>query len=164
MKELIIFGKKYKPFGKRRDKIQKELNSIFKETKGRKSNAIIQEFLSNLLYEELAKIYDEIINDSKVDIFGDLDFEIVKSIDKKRSRIAKIKGKKIIVKLNAVCLPRKALKYIVAHEMAHLITKKHGKYFIKVLRAFYPAYVKGEKVLKDYEKLLKKGFMQAKKW
>jgi predicted metal-dependent hydrolase len=163
MKELIIFGKKYKPFGKRRDKIQKELNSIFKETKGGKSNAIIQEFLSNLLYEELAKIYDEIINDSKVDIFGDLDFEIVKSIDKKRSRIAKIKGKKIIVKLNAVSLPRDALKYIVAHEMAHLITKKHGKRFVKILSSFHPNFSKGEKALHNNEVLSKRGSIYAKK-
>jgi len=155
MNELIIFGKKYKPFGKRRDKIQKELNSIFKETKGGKSNAIIQEFLSNLLYEELAKIYDEIINDSKVDIFGDLDFEIVKSIDKKRSRIAKIKGKKIIVKLNAVCLPRKALKYIIAHEVAHLITKRHGKRFIRVLASLYADYLKGEKIIFSKKEILK---------
>jgi len=161
MNELIIFGKTYKPFGKRRDKIQKELNIILKETKTGKSDAVIQEFLSNLLYEELTKIYDEIRNDSKVDVFGDLDFEIVKTIDKKRKRIAKIKWKKIVVKLNAVCLPRKALKYIVAHEIAHLIKKKHGKYFAMVLESIYPHFAKGQKILKDYEEMLYGDFVDA---
>lgn len=56
------------------------------------------------LYSELIKIYEQIRKEGKFEIFGDLDFEVVDKIDNKKQRIAKQKGNKILVKLNAVIL------------------------------------------------------------
>ena len=83
-----------------------------------------------------------------------MDFEIVKKIDGKKRRIAKLKGNKILVKSNAVALPKSALRYIIAHEIAHLFTKKHGKRFWKIVRTIYPSFEKGRELFVKYERFL----------
>jgi predicted metal-dependent hydrolase len=82
---------------------------------------------ANVLYSRLSKIYDEIEREGKVKVLGNIDFEVVKKIDRKNEKIAKLKGNKIIVKLSTVNLPDNALKYIVAHEIAHTLVKRHTK-------------------------------------
>lgn len=42
----------------------------------------------------------------KVEILGNLDFEIVNKIDRNKRRVAKIRGSKVLVQLNAVALPK----------------------------------------------------------
>lgn len=54
-----------------------------------------------------------------------MDFEIVNKIDNKKQRIAKLKGNKILISLNAIALPKDALKYIIAHEIAHTYKKTY---------------------------------------
>jgi predicted metal-dependent hydrolase len=83
-----------------------------------------------------------------------LDFEIVEKIDNKKERIAELKGNKILIKLNAVVLPKSALKYIVVHEIAHAITKRHTKRFWEIVETIYPNYGIGQKLLAKYRKLL----------
>jgi len=90
----------------------------------------------------------------KVEILGDLDFEVVGSIDNKRWRVAKLKGNKILVRLNAVALPEQALKYIIAHEIAHIFSKKHTKRFWRIVETIYPEYEVGLKLLREYKELL----------
>jgi predicted metal-dependent hydrolase len=109
---------------------------------------------ADLLYSRLLNIYDQIKREGKIEIFGSLDFEIVEKIDNKKERIAKLKGNKILIKLNAVVLPKSALKYIVVHEIAHAITKRHTKRFWKIVETIYPNYRIGQKLLAKYRKLL----------
>jgi predicted metal-dependent hydrolase len=154
MNSLVIFGKRYIPKGRKQDDIQRKLNRLFAKTNGKETAHIVREFLADLLHAELAEIYDQIVNDSKIDVFGNLDFEVAETIDERSQRIAKMKENRIIVKLNAVSLPRNALKYVVAHEMAHLMTKKHGKKFWKALGSLYPSYEKGQKLFAGNEELL----------
>jgi hypothetical protein len=104
----------------------------------------------DLLYSKLSEIYEQIKKDGRVEVFGDLDFEIVENIDSKRHRIAKLKGNKILVKRNAVKLPKSALKYMVVHEIAHTLTKRHTKKFWKVVETIYPNFKTGEKLLVKY--------------
>ena len=115
---------------------------------------LLKEALSDYLYAEVAGIYEEIKKESKVDLLGNLKFEIVEKIDKKKQRIAKIKENKIIVKINAISLPKKALKYIIVHEMAHFVTKKHSDKFWKIVGTIYPEYEEGKDLFNKYENLL----------
>jgi hypothetical protein len=163
MNSLLIFGKKYKPKGRRKDNIQRKVNRLAANSNGKDTAQSVKEFLADLLHAELAEIYGQIVNDSKIDVFGNLDFEVAETIDKRRQRIAKMKENRIIVKLNTVSLPKNALKYVVAHEMAHLLSKKHGKKFIKVLESLYPGYEKGEKIFSYNQKILAAPFKQALK-
>jgi predicted metal-dependent hydrolase len=157
MNALVIFGREYKPTKKSagEDVIQKKLSKLTTSSKGENQARLIKEFLTDLLHSELSDIYDQVRDESKIDVFGNLDFEVADTIDKRRHRIAKIKENRIIVKLNAVSLPRSALKYIVAHEMAHLITKKHGKKFWKIVESIYPGFEEGQKAFMSNEKILK---------
>jgi len=155
MNSLLIFGIKYRPRGRKEDEIQRKLNQLIAKSNGKGNEQVIKAFLADLLYSELAEIYRQILADNNIEVFGNLDFEVADSIDKKRQRIAKIKGNKMLVKLNAVSLPKSALRYIVAHEMAHLITKKHGKRFWKVMASIYPAYEEGQRFFSRNEELLK---------
>ncbi|RLE69888.1 MAG: hypothetical protein DRJ37_07350, partial [Thermoprotei archaeon] len=79
---------------------------------------------------------------------------VVGSIDNKRRRIAKLKGNKILVRLNAVALPEPALKYIIAHEIAHIFNKRHTKRFWRMVETIYPEYEVGLKLLREYEEFL----------
>jgi predicted metal-dependent hydrolase len=156
MNSLLIFGTKYRPRGRKEDGIQRKLNQLIAKSNGKENKQVIKAFLADLLYSELTEIYGQILADNNIEVFGNMDFEIAdSSIDKKRQRIAKIKGNKMLVKLNAVSLPKSALRYIVAHEMAHLITKKHGKRFWKVMASIYPAYEEGQKLFSRNEEVLK---------
>lgn len=93
--------------------------------------------LDEKLYSKLSRIYDTIRKEEKVEVFGNLGFEIVDKIDDKHERIAKLKGNKIIVQRDARNLPQHALKYIIAHEIAHMLTKKHTRKFWKILSRIY---------------------------
>ena len=156
MRMITIFGKKYSKIKyAEEDSIQRKITKIITSHNGKDSSLMIKEFLTNLLYSEMHRIYDQIIVESKIDVFGNLDFEVADKIDNKRQRVAKIKENKIIVKLNAASLPKSALKYIIAHEMAHLITKKHSKKFWKIVESIYPGYEKGQKLFVRNEDILK---------
>jgi hypothetical protein len=106
---------------------------------------------ADLLYSRLLNIYEQIKREGKIEVFGNLDFEIVEKIDNKKERIAKLKGNKILIKLNAVALPKSALKYTVVHEIAHTITKRHTKRFWKIVETIYPSFKMGQKLLAKYE-------------
>jgi len=105
---------------------------------------------ADLLYSQLFKIYEQIKREGRVEVFGSLDFEVVGKIDNKKQRIAKLKGNKILVKLNAVALPKSALKYIIAHEIAHTFTKRHTKKFWKIVETIYPNFEIGQNLLIKY--------------
>jgi len=105
---------------------------------------------AELLYSELFRIYDQIRKEKRIEVFGNLDFEVVEDIDNKKHRIAKLKGNRILVQLNAMRLPRSALKYIIAHEIAHTLTKRHTRRFWKIVETIYPKFEKGQDLLMKY--------------
>ncbi|MGC9124665.1 MAG: M48 family metallopeptidase [Caldisericaceae bacterium] len=112
-----------------------------------------EEDQARVLHNRLLRIYNGILNEGKISIFGDIKFEIVKEIDRKKERIAKQKGNKIFVRLDAVFLPDEALKYVVAHEIAHLFVKKHTEKFWRVVEIIYPDFRVGQKELTKYRNL-----------
>jgi len=102
------------------------------------------------LYSRLSDIYEQIRKERRVDVFGMLDFEVVRNIDGNKHRIAKLKGNKIIVHSNARRLPKSALRYIIAHEIAHTLTKRHTKRFWKIVATIYPKFETGQRLLMKY--------------
>lgn len=111
------------------------------------ASSLLREFLTDLLHFQLYKIYDGIKKEDRFELFGNLDFQIVENIDRKKQRVAKLKGNKILVNSKAVALPRSALKYVVVHELAHIYTKRHSRKFWKVMETIYPSYKRGEQSL-----------------
>ena len=156
MKKIMIFGKNFIIIEQKSDKDLVELknNRIIISSCKKPSNLLLNEFLTDLLYSQLHTIYNQIKSEGKVEIFGSLDFEIVGKIDNKKQRIAKLKGNKILVKLNAIALPKSALKYVIAHEIAHIFTKRHTERFWKIVRTIYPNFEVGEKLFIRYGEFL----------
>lgn len=152
MKKITIFGKNHAVVEQesKRDSIRVINNRIIIKTHERPPEDLLKEFLAERLYSELIKIYEQIRKEGKIEIFGDLDFEIVEKIDNKKQRIAKQKGNKILVKLNAIALPKSALKYVVVHEIAHLFTKRHTKKFWKIVKTIYPNFEVGQNLLEKH--------------
>lgn len=156
MKEVMVFGRKYRVVEEEADSDSvtfSDSNIIVKFHK-KPAKLLLKDFLTDILYSELFKIYDQIKDKGKVEIFGNLDFEIVEKIDRRKDRIAKLKGNKILIKLNAVALPKEVLKYIVVHEIAHVFTKKHSSKFWKIVETIYPDFKKSQEILKRYEKFV----------
>jgi predicted metal-dependent hydrolase len=115
-----------------------------------RASEVASERQNEVLFSRLSDIYDQIRRERRVEVFGVLDFEVVKSIDAKKHRIAKLKGNKILVHANARSLPKSALKYIIAHEIAHMLTKEHSKKFWKIVEAIYPTFETGRGLLNKH--------------
>jgi predicted metal-dependent hydrolase len=149
MKQLTIFGRQYLLQEKKSDKdtIERRSNTIKVHRHQKTTKTLLREFLAQLLCDKLLEIYDSIKAEGKVELFGDFDFEIKENIDNKKTRIAKLKGNKVIIKLNAVALPESALKYIVAHEIGHTTSKRHTNKFWKTVGLIYPDYKKAHQLL-----------------
>ena len=156
--KLIIFGKNYIVLEKssNKDSVHLRKNKIYVNHHNQSPNVLLKEFLAKRLYSELSKIYEKIKTRSKVGLFGNLEFEIVEKIDNKKERIAKLKGNKILIKLNAVALPKSALEYIIAHEIAHIITKRHTQRFWKTVQIMCPNFKKHQKLLTKYSNVILK--------
>lgn len=88
--------------------------------------------------KDLENIIKEFIENNGIEIFGNLNIEIA-NIDNP----ALIKGNTIYVDINARRYPKYILKYVVAHELAHLIIKRHTKKFWEIVKQIYPQYEKG---------------------
>lgn len=156
MKKVTIFGKSFEVIENRseEDSVMIDGNKIIVNVHRRMSKSLLDQFMFELLQSELLKIYERIKANKKVEILGDIEFKIVNSIDGKKNRIAKIKGNKIFIKQDAVSLPKSALKYIIAHELGHAVSKKHTEKFWKVVESIYPNYRKGEELLKKYGEIV----------
>ena len=149
MKQLIIFGQQHILQEEKSDKdiIEHRSNTIMVSKHKKTTKTLLREFLAQLLYDKLLEICDSIKAEGKVELFGDFDFEITENIDNKKARIAKLKGNKVIIKLNAVTLPESALKYIVAHEIGHTASKRHTSKFWKTVGLIFPNYKKAQQLL-----------------
>lgn len=85
-----------------------------------------------------------------VEIFGRLGFETIRKIDNKKQRMTKLKGNKILVKLNAVILPKSALRYVIAHKIAHIFIKRHTQKSWKIVELMCPDFKKSQELLIEY--------------
>jgi hypothetical protein len=92
--------------------------------------------------EKINKILSELLEKNEVEIFGNLKIEVANMDD-----LALIKRNKIYVNAKAMKYPKYILKYIIAHELAHLIIKKHTKKFWETVKRIYPQYEKGKNEL-----------------
>jgi len=148
----MIFGKNSTILEQKSDKdlVEFKNNKITISSCKTSSSLLLNEFLADLLYSQLHKIYDQMKKEGRVEVFGDLDFEIVEKIDNKKQRIAKLKGNKILIKLNAVVLPKGALKYVIAHEIAHAFTKRHTKKFWKTVELMCPNFEETQELFTKY--------------
>jgi len=91
-----------------------------------------------------------------IEVYGNL--KIVVTSFNKPSRIAFQKGNTIYVSIKARGYPDSVLKYIIAHELAHLAVKRHTWRFWKIVGIIYPEYEKGkEKLLKIAREELMRG-------
>lgn len=152
MRKLMIFGKNYVVIEQKSDKdlVEFKNNKLVISRCKMPSGMLLDDFLANLLYSQLHKIYEQIKKEGKVEILGNLDFEIVKKMDNKKQRVAKLKGNTILVKLDAIAFPKSVLKYVIAHEIAHIFTKRHSEKFRKTVELIYPKFEKTQELLAKY--------------
>jgi len=150
MTTIEIFGNSYNLAEQISDKDQVQLmnQQIEVQSHSKPSKTLLKESLEDTLHEKLLEIYKDIESEGTISIFGKLDFEIKERIDGKKNRIAKLKGNRIIVKLDAVALPEDLLRYVVAHEMAHTLTKRHTDRFWRIVKIIQPNYEEAQEALK----------------
>jgi len=102
------------------------------------------------------EIFEGLKRKGGIEIYGNIDFEVVDRIDRNPKRVAKLKGNKIFVKINVVFLPLRVVEYIVAHEMAHLFVKRHTKRFWKIVERLHPDYETSHNLLVQNLPLIEK--------
>jgi hypothetical protein len=94
---------------------------------------------------KLEGIFKEFLEQGSIEVYGNL--RIVVTSFNRPSRIAFQKGNTIYVSIKARGYPDFVLRYIIAHELAHLVVKKHTWRFWKIVRIIYPEYEKGKEEL-----------------
>jgi hypothetical protein len=94
---------------------------------------------------KLETILKEFLDQGSIEVYGDLKI-VVTSFDRP-SRIAFQKGNTIYVSIKARGYPDSVLRYIIAHELAHLAVKRHTWRFWKIVGIIYPEYEKGKEEL-----------------
>jgi hypothetical protein len=87
---------------------------------------------------KLEAILKEFLEQGSIEVYGDLKI-VVTSLDRP-SRIAFQKGNTIYVSIKARRYPDSVLRYIIAHELAHLAVKRHTWRFWEVVGITYPEY------------------------
>lgn len=150
---VTIFGKDYPIVEEKTDTVQFNEEKVSIPSNRRPPESLLKEFLADLLFNKLEEIHEEIKKEGKIDLLGNLDFEIAKRIDNKKDRIAKLKGNRIILKLDAVALPENVLRYIVAHEIAHVVNKRHTTKFWKMVELICPNFREFQQQLTKFSKL-----------
>ncbi|MDF2956268.1 MAG: UTP pyrophosphatase [Candidatus Alkanophagales archaeon MCA70_species_2] len=96
------------------------------------------------LLDEIKRLMDELMRESGMEVFGEVHVKIADIED-----LALIKGNDIYFSTKVKELPRDVLKYIIAHELAHLIVKRHAFKFWEVVRNMCPDYEKGMNKLSE---------------
>lgn len=108
--------------------------------------------LKQKLFEKLCKLEMEKIIPKFI-----TDFEKIMNVKVEEFRIRKMKTRwgtcnirkqKIWINLELTKKPLECLKYIVAHEMTHLLEKSHNKRFYRLMEQFMPEWRKSELELK----------------
>jgi predicted metal-dependent hydrolase len=87
-------------------------------------------------------IFKELTEDNGMEVYGNLKIEVTDM-----DTLALLKGNKIYINVEARRYPKFILKYIIAHELAHLIVKRHTKKFWEIVKRIYPGYEKGREEL-----------------
>jgi predicted metal-dependent hydrolase len=104
-----------------------------------------EESLDEVLKEfqlRLEAVLKEFLEQGRVEVYGNLRI-VVTSFD----RIACLKGNTIYVNVKAREYPNFVLRYIIAHELAHVAVKRHTWRFWKIVGIIYPEYEKGREEL-----------------
>jgi hypothetical protein len=94
---------------------------------------------------KLEGILKEFLEQGSIEVYGNL--RIVVTSFNRPSRIAFQKGNTIYVSIKARRYPDLVLRYIIAHELAHLVVKRHTWRFWKIVGIIYPEYEKGKEEL-----------------
>jgi hypothetical protein len=94
---------------------------------------------------KLEGILKEFLEQGSIEVYGDL--KIVVTRFERPSRIAFQKGNTIYVSIKARGYPDSVLRYIIAHELAHLVVKRHTWRFWKIVGIIYPEYEEGKEEL-----------------
>jgi predicted metal-dependent hydrolase len=94
---------------------------------------------------KLEAILKEFLDQGSIEVYGNL--KIVATSFDRPSRIAFQKGNTIYVSVKARGYPDFVLRYIIAHELAHLVVKRHTWRFWKIVRIIYPEYERGKEEL-----------------
>ncbi len=92
--------------------------------------------------QRIEGILKELMESNGVEIYGNLKIEIANM-----DTLALLKGNKIYINIEARRYPKFILKYIIAHELAHLLVKRHTKKFWETVKRIYPKYEKGRNEL-----------------
>ncbi|MBC7328702.1 M48 family metallopeptidase [bacterium] len=127
----------------------------------RPADEVIREFLAGLLYTLLVEILGE-MKRKGIEIYGDLDFRVVERIDGRRRRVAKLEGNRILVKINAILFPRRVIEYIVAHEVAHILYKRHTKGFWQFVARLHPDYKECHRFLEDNVRFIERNLLERR--
>ncbi|MEM4039225.1 MAG: YgjP-like metallopeptidase domain-containing protein [Thermoplasmata archaeon] len=86
--------------------------------------------------EKLENILQELIDKRGIEIYGNT----IKIEVGKFDKLAFIKGATIYVDIKAKNYPEHVLKYIIAHELAHLVVRNHTPKFYMIVKMIYPEY------------------------
>jgi predicted metal-dependent hydrolase len=113
----------------------------------------ITKSLNNFLLVSAKQIYPNIVKEC-FDNFGYVKIPYPKlkyRIMTTRWGTCNTKNGDITLNPNLIKYPLSCLKYVIYHELSHLVVPNHSKYFYNVLKKVYPDYKNQKLLLKNYK-------------
>jgi predicted metal-dependent hydrolase len=93
--------------------------------------------------KKLQEIFEDLKQRRNFEIRGQLQIGVITNLD----ALAIIKGNRIYVNFKARHYPKTVLRYIVSHEVAHIISRHHRRKFWEIVARIYPKYEDARKRL-----------------
>lgn len=145
---FLIAPKGYKNHAEIVEKHKEWIYKKFKAIEVRKKEAKLKELNLNIEDREFKDLIDRLVNEFSIELNVSVNRVYFK---KMKSRWGSCSSRKnISINILLKYLPKNLIKYVVFHEIAHLVELNHSKEFWSIISSKFPDYKDLEKELSIY--------------
>ena len=136
-KKIIIFGKKYDVMFReaKYNKIVQSNKKVYVYFRDKKPERLLNRYLRNLLYSYILQLLQEFTERGL--LCGVIKIKIIDTLEKP-TILARLRGNYIELSHKLVYAPKSIIRYVLAHELSHLLVKNHTTKFFAILDALLP--------------------------
>lgn len=152
---VLIFGKEYRVVTReaRYEKVVRSKRRIYVYHKGSQDpKKILDRYNRFLLYRYACVVLNSL--GSRGHLKGTLKIKVINRVTKSPAVLARIRGNFVEISAHLIRLPKQFIKYVIIHEIAHLIVKQHTEKFYTILNTLLPDAKRIEERFQEYLNVL----------
>ena len=154
-RSIVIFGREYQVVTReaKYEKVVRSKRKIYVYHKGSQDpKKLLERYLRSLLYRYALTVLKSLGKRGYLN--GTLKIKVVNSVTKSHTVLARIRGNLIEISARLIQFPKQIIRYVLIHELAHLLVKQHTERFHAILNSLLPNVKRIEKKFPEYANLL----------